>query len=216
LSLPDGFDAHCGECSLFGAIQGLGDGLVLVDLQGRIVHVNRRAEQILEVTGQHVQGSSLKASLKHQGLAAFWSAAAKEIEPVTADLEVPPRVTVRATASLSVGASGTPIGRMLLLRDVTREKTIQIELSSSVAQRLVRMAGDGDTPTELPPLTKREREVLGLVAGGLSNAAIAARLHISTNTVASHLKHLYAKLKVTSRSQAAAFALTRGVRPPAA
>jgi PAS domain S-box-containing protein len=216
LNLPDGFDTRCGECSLFGAIQGLDDGLVLVDLQGRIVHVNRRAEEILEVTRLHVQGSTLKTCLKHHGLAAFWNAAAKEIDPVTADLEVPPRVTLRATASLSMGASGTPIGRVLMLRDVTREKTIQIELSSAVAQRLARMAGDGDTPTELPPLTKREREILGLVAGGLSNAAIAARLHISTNTVASHLKHLYAKLKVTSRSQAAAFALTRGVRPPAA
>jgi DNA-binding CsgD family transcriptional regulator len=216
VSLPDGFENRCGECALFGAIQGLIDGLVLVDLQGCVVHMNQRAEEILEVTGLHVHGSSLRACIKHQGLAAFWAAASKETDPVTAELELPPRVTLRATASLSVGLSGAPIGRLLLLRDVTREKTIQIELSSAVAQRLVRMAGDGDVPAELPPLTRREREILGLVAGGLSNAAIAARLQISTNTVASHLKHLYAKLKVTSRSQAAAFALTRGLRPPAA
>jgi len=114
---------------------------------------------------------------------------------------------------MCLSASGEPIGRVLLLRDVTRERKITVELTDTVAKRLVEMAGGDDTPSELPGLTTREREVLGLLAEGLTNAGIAGRLHVSPNTVASHLKNLYSKLGVDSRSQAVACALTHGVRP---
>lgn len=48
-------------------------------------------------------------------------------------------------------------------------------------------------------LSKREAEVLGLIATGLSNQAIADQLYISRNTVESHIKHIYRKLEVPSR-----------------
>ncbi|MEV6493211.1 helix-turn-helix transcriptional regulator, partial [Actinoplanes sp. NPDC051633] len=53
-------------------------------------------------------------------------------------------------------------------------------------------------------LTARQREVLGLIAQGLSNAAIAGRLHLSTKTVDHHVSAILGKLGVTSRGQAAA------------
>ena len=54
------------------------------------------------------------------------------------------------------------------------------------------------------PLSARELEVLHLIAEGLSNDAIARKLFLSTGTVKVHLKHIYGKLDVNSRTQAVA------------
>jgi DNA-binding CsgD family transcriptional regulator len=59
-------------------------------------------------------------------------------------------------------------------------------------------------PDDRESLTTREEEVLELVAGGLTNAAIAERLWISPGTVRKHLENVYAKLGVTNRTAAAA------------
>jgi DNA-binding NarL/FixJ family response regulator len=65
------------------------------------------------------------------------------------------------------------------------------------------LAGPGGLPGGL---TTREAEVLRLVAAGKSNRAIAGELVISEHTVARHLQNIFAKLDVTSRSAATAFA----------
>jgi pimeloyl-ACP methyl ester carboxylesterase/DNA-binding CsgD family transcriptional regulator len=59
-------------------------------------------------------------------------------------------------------------------------------------------------------LSRREREILALVADGLSNAQIAERVGISEKTVRNHLSHLFDKLGVWSRAQAIVFARERG------
>lgn len=59
-------------------------------------------------------------------------------------------------------------------------------------------------------LSRRERETLGLLAEGLSNAQIAERLGISEKTVRNHLSHLFDKLGVWSRTQAVVFARDHG------
>jgi DNA-binding CsgD family transcriptional regulator len=64
----------------------------------------------------------------------------------------------------------------------------------------------GSEPPAAGGLTAREREVLGLVASGKSNKAIAADLVISEKTVARHLSNIFGKLGVSSRSAATAYA----------
>jgi LuxR family maltose regulon positive regulatory protein len=68
-------------------------------------------------------------------------------------------------------------------------------------------------PEMVEPLSARELEVLGLIAEGLSNQEIAAKLFISLNTVKVHSSHIYGKLGVKSRTQAVAKAETLGILP---
>ncbi|NJK79091.1 MAG: response regulator transcription factor [Chloroflexaceae bacterium] len=63
------------------------------------------------------------------------------------------------------------------------------------------------------PLTSREREVLSLVAAGLSNRAIAEELRISPHTTKTHTRSIYAKLTVRNRVQAINRAVALGLLP---
>ena len=62
-----------------------------------------------------------------------------------------------------------------------------------------------------PPLTWRERETVELVAEGLSNKAIAARLGVSVRTVEGHLNHVFTKLAVESRTELVRYVLTHDI-----
>jgi len=211
----ENLDSRCGECLLFGAIQGLADGLIMVDTEGKIFHLNRRAEELLgQGKSTRKLGVEMTTILADQPLEKFWLSARDEGAPVTADLHYPGGITLRATITHCLSASGAPIGRALQLRDITNEKKIQVELSDSVARKLVDMAGGIEPTGDLEHLTRREMQILRLLAGGLTNAVIATRLNVSANTVASHMKHLFAKLDVSTRSEAAAFAVTHGMIPP--
>jgi DNA-binding NarL/FixJ family response regulator len=66
--------------------------------------------------------------------------------------------------------------------------------------------GEVSTPADLPELSQREREVLALVAEGLSNEQVAARLYLSVRTVERHLSNIYAKLRISGKAARAAAA----------
>lgn len=103
-----------------------------------------------------------------------------------------------------------------LLKDAAREEVFRAVraayrgdavLSPSVANRLM-------SQVRTPPreaLTEREIEVLALIAQGMINRAVAARLFISEATVKTHLVHIYTKLGVTDRAAAVAIAFERGL-----
>jgi DNA-binding NarL/FixJ family response regulator len=63
------------------------------------------------------------------------------------------------------------------------------------------------------PLTPREREVLHMLAAGLGNKEIAARLHISDHTAKFHVSQILAKLTAASRAEAVSIAMRRGLVP---
>ena len=125
--------------------------------------------------------------------------------------------------ALRAGASG------FLLKDVPPEQLIAAVhvvaagdalIAPSVTKRLIeqfaRTAPPSSPPPQLAELTPREREVLTLVAQGLSNAEIAAELVLSSATVKTHVKHVLGKLGLRDRVQAVVFAYDAGVVTPGA
>ncbi|MEU2431476.1 response regulator transcription factor [Streptomyces sp. NPDC007861] len=126
-----------------------------------------------------------------------------------------------ATA-LRSGAAGfllkdtDPEGLPFLVRALAEGGTV---LSSKVTRTVVDgylEAGCQENATHcLDRLTERERAVLALVAEGLSNSDIAARMHLSTGTVKDHVSAILTKLEVGGRVQAALLAERAGLlRPP--
>lgn len=70
--------------------------------------------------------------------------------------------------------------------------------------------GDGAGEADHSPLTTREREILGLVAKGMSNKEISVALDISEHTVKNHLKNILQKLHLENRVQLARYAYEQG------
>jgi len=85
-------------------------------------------------------------------------------------------------------------------------------ISPEMLARLLPRFGRG-SPQAADELTEREREVLALVAEGLSNAAIAERLVVSVHTVRNHIASLSAKLGAHSKLEALSIAVRRGLLP---
>lgn len=83
-------------------------------------------------------------------------------------------------------------------------------IAEFASPRGVRSAGAPDL-TVLDALTRREREVLSCLGGGLSNAEIAARLDMAEATVKTHVSRLLGKLELRSRVQAAVLAQELGI-----
>jgi DNA-binding NarL/FixJ family response regulator len=132
-----------------------------------------------------------------------------------------PRVIVLTTfdldeyvyEALRAGASG------FLLKDAPEEQLVAaIRVAAgggaifapSVTRRLIkefaRRSSRRDAPSGLPDLTPRELEVLRLIAGGLSNQEIAAKLVVSEHTAKTHVAHILQKLNLRDRVQAVVLA----------
>jgi DNA-binding NarL/FixJ family response regulator len=87
-------------------------------------------------------------------------------------------------------------------------------LSPAITKRVIRQftrLPRPAPPRELDELTDREREILELIAGGLSNAEIGQRLHIGETTVKTHVTHVLQKLGLRDRVQAVVLAHRAGL-----
>ena len=95
----------------------------------------------------------------------------------------------------------------LQVRLMAYTNTLLAAFSADVPQSLIAKEQANSLahhPTLVEPLSAREIEVSHLIAEGLSNNSIAEKLYLSTGTVKVHLKHIYGKLDVNSRTQAVA------------
>jgi DNA-binding NarL/FixJ family response regulator len=92
------------------------------------------------------------------------------------------------------------------------EATLHPHVAARLAQEL--HGASAGTRWLYDTLSEREREVLGLIATGLTNGQIAGRLVISERTVKSHVNNILSKLQVADRTQAAIFAWREGVIGP--
>ena len=126
--------------------------------------------------------------------------------------------------ALRVGASG------FLLKDVTARQLVdgvrvvasgEALLAPTVTRRLLERfaptlpGGDEGAPPALESLTERELEILTLLASGLSNAELGAKLYLSEPTIKTHLSSIFRKLGVRDRVQAVIAAFDAGLVEPA-
>ena len=126
--------------------------------------------------------------------------------------------------ALRAGASG------FLLKDVTARQLVdgvrvvasgEALLAPTVTRRLLERfaptlpGGDEGAPPALESLTERELEILTLLASGLSNAELGAKLYLSEPTIKTHLSSIFRKLGVRDRVQAVIAAFDAGLVEPA-
>ena len=142
--------------------------------------------------------------------------------------EAPPHIVILTTfdldeyvyEALRAGASGFLLKDALaddLIRAVRVAASGDALLAPSVTRRLIaRFSGRHtlQSSASLGSLTEREREVLLLVARGLSNQEVAQRLFLSETTVKTHVAHMLDKLDLRDRVQAVVLAYESGVVEP--
>jgi DNA-binding NarL/FixJ family response regulator len=112
--------------------------------------------------------------------------------------------------------------RAVLPRDISRDRLIAalqaaasglFVLDSAETDTILRSATAAANPPEelAEPLTRREREVLQMLAAGIGNKEIAARLSISEHTVKFHVTSILGKMGASSRTEAVSIGIRRGL-----
>lgn len=126
-------------------------------------------------------------------------------------------------AAIKAGATGYVLKErddaevLLSIRSILRGGA---PIDPFIAREILKQISEAETPSpeqtvadeaDLNLLTSREKEILCLVAQGLSNREIAEQLFVSRYTVESHIKHIYRKLAVTKRTKAVSTARSMGI-----
>ncbi len=107
-----------------------------------------------------------------------------------------------------------------LMKDISREELVQVihavddgqaYLQPKITNRLLERVSDMPLPQTEHPFSKREIEILQMLAQGLSNKEIAQRLTLSEHTVKTHVANIFAKLDVNNRAEAVLQAVKKGI-----
>jgi DNA-binding NarL/FixJ family response regulator len=178
---------------------------------GRAADAEAAAEELREIAEAAGTDSLLGAARYAAGCA---HAAAASTEEAREAFEDAAQLLARAALPYESSRARVALGRAL--QELGREDAAQHELE--LARRQFAALGAraeerrASAPrTERPLLSAREAEVLRLVAEGLSNKQIAARLTLSEHTVHRHVANILVKLRLSSRAAAAAYAARHGL-----
>jgi two-component system nitrate/nitrite response regulator NarL len=116
--------------------------------------------------------------------------------------------------ALRAGAQGYLLKNIesdFLVDAVRRAADGESVMSPEMTGKLLRQVRAGTTATTQPALSPREREILAFLARGASNKEIARDLDVAESTVKIHVQHILRKLELTSRVQAAVWAVEHGL-----
>lgn len=204
------------------ALGRAGDGVFVIGSEGRIVMWNRSAEKILGHAAREVLGKpcceifvgrdEAGNRLCYQGCHVM--ALVRLGEPVQSfDMQTRTKAGQSVWLNISVlsvaGAGGLVVH---LFRDVTAARELLRLVSHELHNGGSSNGADGNG--QAGPLTRRELEVLRLVATGANTRAVAGRLHVSPATVRNHVQNIFGKLDVHSRLEAVAYASRHRLVPP--
>jgi PAS domain S-box-containing protein len=176
----------------------------LHDVEGRFVHVNEAAERASGRSRAEMLGGHFTDPLPpeaRKSVAAQFRRAVERGEPTdfeTVFVDASGQLRGVRAQHLPLRSGGAIVGVLILAFDARRPPSGPIGLESQ------------------PRLTPRQREVLILIAAGLSTAEIATQLTISPETVRNHLRSLFSELHVHTRLEAIAVAQRLGLLAPQA
>lgn len=131
-------------------------------------------------------------------------------------------VTVEATGRITQrDASGNPLRIVGTVQDVSNKKRLNVEgldllkqIETLIRNNTTSLHDNKADNDALESLTKRERQILGLIAEGMTSAQIGQHLKLSANTIVSHRKNLMAKLDLHTTAEVTRFAIDHGVLKP--
>lgn len=217
--------------SLFQALASAADGAFVIDEDQRIIYWNGAAQEMLGYTAEEVLGRpcyEILGGRDERGGAVcrhhcYVAAIAVTGSPVTSyDTRVRTKSGELSWISVSIltfmnSDNSSPLV-LHLFRDATQKRESE-QFTQQVLDVVRRMREGGLPGVGLPvsgsssvqDLTEREREVLSLLAQGLSTRDIAQSLSISLSTARNHVQNILHKLNVHSRLEAVAYAYEQGL-----
>jgi len=212
---------------MFDILAGTPDGVFAVDCRQRIVFWNDAARRILSFEPESVLGRSCYnviggtdesgCAVCEKGCAIFKASVRGELSP-TKDVQVSTEGGDRKWVNVTTFRLRSRWHEFSLLAHVFRDASHVKQLEYRLEQALNEAPPPSSrvAPRPLEPLTRREREVLHLLASGLSTASICAALRLKTTTIRTHVQRILQKLGVHSRLEAIVSASQNGLlKPPA-
>jgi DNA-binding NarL/FixJ family response regulator len=157
---------------------------------------------VLDLDGHHVEFSEAMRTIREL---------APQAKVCVLSTHVQPEVMQRC---LSAGADGYVVKDILpaeLIRAVKSVASGHAYVDPRVAGGVLKRRSNGFGRTAQNELSVRETEIIRLIARGMSNKEISAKLHLSEKTVKNHISRIFAKLNITARTQAAVHAIKTGL-----